>query len=113
MIKSIQGDVGGAVVSMDGVKKQVDDEVAFAMQAGESLQRIVRSVDELHLVIQQVASSTEEMSSVSEGISGDIQAISASSKETAVGAEQIARSSSQLARLAASLKDIVGRFRVK
>lgn len=112
MIKSIQGDVGGAVVSMDGVKKQVDDEVAFAMQAGESLQRIVRSVDELHLVIQQVASSTEEMSSVSEGISGDIQAISASSKETAVGAEQIARSSSQLARLAASLKDIVGRFRV-
>ncbi len=113
MIKSIQGDVGGAVVSMDGVKKQVDDEVAFAVQAGESLQRIVKSVDELHLVIQQIASSTEEMSSVSEGISSDIQAISASSKQTTAGADQIAQSSSQLARLAAGLKDIVGRFKVK
>jgi methyl-accepting chemotaxis protein len=113
MIKGMQGDVGGAVASMDGVKKQVDAEVAFAVQAGESLQRIVRSVDELHLVIQQIASSTEEMSSVSEGISSDIQAISLSSAETTAGADQIAQSSSELARLAAKLKDVVGRFRVK
>jgi methyl-accepting chemotaxis protein len=113
MIKSIQGDVGGAVSAMDGVKKQVDEEVAFAVEAGEALQKIVRSVDELHLVIQQVASSTEEMSSVSEGISSDIQAISISSRETTSGADQIARSSSELAGLAGRLKDVVGRFKVK
>jgi len=113
MIKAIQGDVGGAVASMDGVKRQVDKEVAFAAQAGEALQRIVRSVDELHMVIQQIASSTEEMSSVSEGISSDIQAISLSAKETTTGADQIAQSSSELARLAAKLKEIVARFRVR
>lgn len=113
MIKGIQGDVGGAVASMDGVKKQVDHEAAFAVQAGEALQRIVRSVDDLHLVIQQVASATEEMSSVSEGISGDIHAISMSAKETTAGADQIAHSSSELARLAGKMRDVVGRFKVK
>ncbi len=112
MIKSIQNDVGGAVSSMDGVKKQVDAEVAFAVQAGEALQKIVRSVDELHMVIQQVATSTEEMSSVSEGISSDIQAIASSSREITAGSDEIANASSELARLAAQMKSAVGRFKV-
>ncbi len=67
MIK-VSRDVGGAVSSMDGSRNR-STRRWLLLPGGEALQKIVRSVDELHMVIQQIASSTEEMSSVSEGIS--------------------------------------------
>jgi methyl-accepting chemotaxis protein len=112
MIKTIQKDVDGAVSSMDGVKQQVGAEVQFSIQAGDSLHTIVRSVSDLHSMVQQIATATEEMSAVSEHISSDIQSIALSSKEITGGSDHIARASSDLAKLAGKMKEIIGRFRV-
>jgi len=112
MIKSIQKDVDTAINSMNGVKIQVETEVAFSTEAGKSLHTIVESVGGLHSMVQQIATATEEMSSVSENISCDIQSIAQSSKETTVGSDQISEASLELARLAGQLKEVVNKFKV-
>jgi methyl-accepting chemotaxis protein len=112
MVKGIQDDVEGAVVSMDGATKQVSVGVELSAQAGEALRKIVKSVGDLQGTVQQMASSTEEMSSASEAISGDIQTIASNSKEITSGAYQIAQASSDLARVASSLEGVVGQFKI-
>jgi len=112
MIKSIQKDVDVAIGSMNGVKVQVEAEVAFSTQAGQALHTIVESVADLHSMVQQIATATEQMSSVSENISSDIQSIAQSSKETTVGSDQISEASLELANLAGKMKDVVDKFKV-
>ncbi|HAK87800.1 MAG TPA: methyl-accepting chemotaxis protein [Nitrospiraceae bacterium] len=112
MIKAIQDEVSRAVHSMEEGTKRVEVGVEFSVKAGDALRNIVNSVNELHSMVQQIASATEEMSTVSEQISGDIETIASVSKETSSGAEQIAGASSDLARLASNLQNIVGQFKV-
>jgi methyl-accepting chemotaxis protein len=112
MIKGIQEDVDGAVVSMDGATKQVDVGVEFSSKAGESLHKIVRSVDELHTLVQQIATATEEMSSVSGHISSDIQSIASASHDIKAGSGQISQASTDLASVATNLKGVVSRFQM-
>jgi methyl-accepting chemotaxis protein len=101
MIKGIQEDVDGAVVSME-----------FSSKAGESLHKIVRSVDELHTLVQQIATATEEMSSVSGHISSDIQSIASASHDIKAGSGQISQASTDLASVATNLKGVVSRFQM-
>ena len=112
MIRSIQDEVGNAVVSMNNATAKVETGVQFSRKAGDSLGAIVGSISSLQSMVQQIASATEEMSSVSETVSSDIQSIAEGSKEIAAGGGQIAQSSSELARLAAELQSVVGRFKV-
>ena len=85
MIKGIQTDVDGAVISMTGATKQVELGVEFSEKAGESLSSIVSS---------------------------DIQSIAVSSKDITGGSDQIARESSGLVSVAANLRGIVGKFKL-
>jgi methyl-accepting chemotaxis protein len=112
MIKAIQDEVQKAVTSMNEGTKRVNVGVELSTQAGNALQGIVKSVNNLQTMVQQIASATEEMSTVSETISGDIETIATVSKETSAGSEQIAHASSDLARLASNLQNIVRQFRV-
>jgi methyl-accepting chemotaxis protein len=112
MIKAIQDEVQKAVISMNEGTKRVNVGVELSTQAGNALQGIVKSVNNLQTMVQQIASATEEMSTVSETISGDIETIATVSKETSAGSEQIAHASSDLARLAGNLQNIVRQFKV-
>jgi methyl-accepting chemotaxis protein len=112
MIKAIQDEVQKAVTSMNEGTKRVNVGVELSTQAGNALQGIVKSVNNLQTMVQQIASATEEMSTVSETISGDIETIATVSKETSAGSEQIAHASSDLARLASNLQNIVRQFKV-
>lgn len=112
MIGAIQGEVQKAVVSMDEGAKRVEIGVEYSSSAGDALKDIVKSVDNLQSMVQQIASATEEMSTVSEQISGDIETIANVSRETSTGSEQISESSSDLARLATKLSDLVKQFKV-
>jgi methyl-accepting chemotaxis protein len=112
MIKAIQDEVSRAVHSMEEGTKRVEIGVDFSVQAGDALRNIVKSVDELHSMVQQIASATEEMSTVSEQISGDIETIASVSKETSASSGQIAHASNDLARLASNLQGIVEQFKV-
>jgi methyl-accepting chemotaxis protein len=112
MIKGIQDEVEKAVTSMNDGTERVNVGVELSTQAGNALHGIVKSVNNLHTMVQQIASATEEMSTVSEQISGDIETIASVSKETSAGSEQIAHASSDLAMLASNLQGIVGQFKV-
>jgi len=112
MIGAIQDEVQKSVTSMAEVSKMVGTGVDFSTQTGEALHKIVSSVSELQMMVQQIASATEEMSATSEQISGDIMAVANVSKETSTESEQIAGASSDVARLASKLLEMGGQFKV-
>lgn len=112
MIGAIQDEVRKSVTSMEDVSKMVGSGVEFSTLTGEALEKIVARVTELQMMVQQIASATEEMSATSEQISGDIMAIANVSKETSTGSEQIAGASSEVAKLASKLLEMGGQFRV-
>jgi methyl-accepting chemotaxis protein len=112
MIKDIQDEVQKAVSSMQEVTKRVEVGVGLSTQAGSALHNIVKSVNDLQAMIQQVAAATEEMSTVSETIGGDIEKIAVFSNETSTSAGEVAKSSTDLARLASNLQEIVTHFKI-
>ncbi len=112
MISSIQNEVASAVTAMESTNKNVQVGLQYSVEAGSQLENIVRSVDGLQSMVQQIASATEQMSSTSEMISGDIQDVASSANEISAGSTRIAQSSSSLATLAGQLKGIVNQFRV-
>lgn len=112
MIGGIQTEVGHAVESMNEASDKVTSGVNEASKAGEALNTIVRSVEGLQSMVQQIASATEEMSTVSETISSDIETVASVSNETSSSSNQIAESASDLARLSSDLQGIVSQFKL-
>jgi methyl-accepting chemotaxis protein len=112
MIKAIQDETDKAVVSMEEGTKKVAVGVDLANQAGDSLHKIVESVQNLQGMVQQIASATDEMSTVSEQISNDIEVIADVSKETSASSTQISQEAVNLSKLSIDLKNEAGHFRV-
>ncbi|HVN48536.1 MAG TPA: methyl-accepting chemotaxis protein [Bacteroidota bacterium] len=112
MIKKIQSDTKGAVISMDEGTSKVDEGIAFADQAGVALKEIVATSQQLTDMVAQIAVASEQQSSASEQISKNVEAISAVTSETATGNQQIARASEDLNRLTENLQQLVERFRL-
>lgn len=112
MIKAIQDEVAKAVGAMNDATGKVDSGVQLSAEAGQALHNIVKSVDDLQLMVQQIASATEEMSATSDQISKDIESIAQLSKESSANSEQTAAASREMTRLSANLQGIVGDFHV-
>ena len=112
MVKSIQNEVHQVVLSMENITKEVKAGVDLSTQAGDVLRNIVESADKLHLMLQQIASATEEMASTSEEINKDIEMISSLSTDTSGNSEQIAKASNELSQLSVNLEDVVKGFKV-
>jgi len=112
MIKAIQDEVGRAVGVMAQATSKVDEGVKHSEEAGHSLEVIVKSVEGLQLMVQQIASATEEMSTTSDQISKDIDQIATVSREASTSSEQSALASGELANLSVNLEKIVGEFTV-
>ena len=112
MIKAIQDEVEHSVLSMNNVSKKVVTGVELVNHAGESLSLIVRSVDDLNTMIQQIASATEQMSATSDEISRDIDSIAGVSKETSQSSKRTAQASIGLDKLSVSLQKAISDFRL-
>jgi methyl-accepting chemotaxis protein len=112
MIKSIQDEVQRVVFSMESVTKEMKVGVDLSSQAGDMLRSIVAGVDQLHVMVQQIASATEEMAATSEEINRDIETIASVSKDTSGNSEHIASASQELAELSVNLEKIVGGFKL-
>jgi methyl-accepting chemotaxis protein len=110
MIRSIQEEVSKAVSSMDFITTEVKMGVDLSTQGGGVLRNIVDSVDQLHVMVQQIASATEEMAQTSDEINKDIEMIALVSKETSGNSEQTREASNQLSGLSVNLERIVGGF---
>ncbi len=112
MIKSIQDEVQAAITSMDEGTKKVSDGVQFSAQAGKALHDIVESVKNLHSMVEQIATATNQLSNVSEQISMDIGTVASVSKDSSAATEQITGSTTVLSQLSKGLQEAIKRFRV-
>ena len=112
MITSMQKEVHEVVASMETITREVTAGVELSTQAGDVLRNIVGSVDQLHVMVQQIASASEEMASTSEQISKDIETIATVSKETSGNSEGITKASLELAELSVNLEKAVAGFNV-
>ncbi len=112
MIKQIQKDTEGAVVSMTAGTKEVEKGRELADKAGESLKQIINGAGEVVDIITQVAAASEEQSSASEQISKNIEAISNVTQQNSAGVQQIAKAAEDLNRLTNNLEQLVAKFKI-
>ena len=112
MIKAIQEEVKKAGESMENATVKVASGVELSVQGGTALREIVTRVDDLQLMVQQIASATDEMSATSEQMTRDIEQIASVSKDTSSSAGHTAQASSELTKLSVDLQQVIGRFRL-
>jgi len=112
MIKKIQADTAGAVSSMQEGTRQVDQGIAMADKAGNSLKEIVQVSQKVTDMVMQIAAASEQQSSASEQISQNVEAISTVTGQTASSTQQIARAAEDLNSLTDNLQQLVGHFRL-
>ena len=112
IISEIQQKVKSAVGAIENVTVKVDHGVDLSTKAGVELGVIIKSVDELHMMVQQIASAIEQMMATSEQISKDIESIATISQETSKSSGEVTRASSELSELAINLQGIAKKFRV-
>jgi methyl-accepting chemotaxis protein len=113
MISSSQTEVDSAVIAMESTNKKVQAGLQYSLEAGEQLSKIVKSLDGLQSMVQQIASAAEEVSAVSETISSDKLEIAVGSKEISVDSGQISLVSSDLAKIATEVQSIAKQLRHK
>jgi methyl-accepting chemotaxis protein len=112
IVREIQTKVTSSVASIERVSTKVGRGVELSSKAGHELQAIIGSVDQLHLMIQQIASAINEMSATSDQISRDIESISSISVETSSASGEVHRASNELSTLGTTLQDIARQFRL-
>ncbi|NLW36932.1 methyl-accepting chemotaxis protein [Syntrophorhabdus aromaticivorans] len=110
MIGAIQEGVSQAVGSMESATRKVEAGVELSNSAGQSLRLIVQSVEQLQLMVQQIASATEEMSATSEQITRDIEQIASVSQNVAASSRQTTQASSEMVQLSETFQLLVGEF---
>ncbi|MGE5457063.1 MAG: methyl-accepting chemotaxis protein, partial [Methanococcaceae archaeon] len=113
MIKQIQKETEGAVLSMEKGTAEVEKGMHLADKAGESLRNIIKSSQEVENMSMQVAAASEEQSTTAEQISRNIDGINNVSQESAAGVQQIAKAAEDLNRLTHNLQKMVSRFRTE
>ena len=82
------------------------------MENDNELKNIVKSVDDLQLMVQQIASAIEEMMATSQQISKDIETIATISKYTSQSSGDVSRASTELSGIAINLQNTVKEFMV-
>lgn len=112
MIKQIQKDTEGAVVSMKLGTEEVEKGKALADRAGQSLTAIIQGSEKVVDLVTQVAAASEEQSSAAEQISKNIEGISNVTNESAAGVQEIARASEDLSRLTINLQELISKFKI-
>ena len=110
MIRQIQSDTQGAVVSMAEGTKKVEEGITLADKAGISLREIVGVSQEVTDMVTQIAAASRQQSAASEQISKNVEAISTVTQQNANGIQQIARASEDLSRLTEDLQRLMGKF---
>ena len=111
MIESIQKETESTAAFIVDAAAKTASGVALSQQAGDALSQIVEKAGGLRVMVQQIASATDEMAVTSEAISSDIEVVASLSKNTSSGSDQVSLAADDLSSLAVSLQAIVKRFK--
>jgi methyl-accepting chemotaxis protein len=113
MIKQIQKETEGAVISMEEGTIEVEKGKELANNAGQALNEIIESAEDVMDLATQVAAASEEQSSAAEHISKNLDLINNVTQQSAAGIQQIARSSEDLNKLTNNLQSLIARFKIE
>ena len=112
MIGKIQGGTRNAVTSMEAGVAQVENGVALANQAGESILQIRDSAARVRDVVNDITASIKEQSAVSSDIARSVEKIAQMSEDTAGAISHAANAARRLHELSGTLQGAVSRFRI-
>ena len=113
MVSGIQDDTGRAVATMRQSSADVQEGVALANQAGQALQDIARSVEQVVGMIGQIAHANHEQSKASETLTLTVEEIAHMADENSRVVEHASSASQAMVQCAQSLQHIVSRFRLQ
>lgn len=112
MVDQLQNGARESVAVMVTSREKATKTVEQANAAGTALHSITESVSLISDMNTQIATAAEEQSSVADEINRNITSINDLGKETAAGANETSSSCEELAQLAASLQNLIDRFKV-
>lgn len=112
-IQKIQADTDKAVKSMQAGSSEVEAGVALANQAGDSLQQIVVSVQNVTDMIQHIATAAEEQSNAGRDITSNLESVAELTRQTADSARYSSGATNDLNKLAHELKHSAAGFNVQ
>ena len=112
MIVAIRNSADEAVAAMSQSRTLAGDSQRSTAAAGQALEQIAESVVGINDRNLVIASAAEQQAQVSREVDRNLVNIQDAALRTAEGAEQTSRASHELADLAASLTQMVGRFRL-
>ncbi len=93
--------------------KRVEDGAELSSQTGTALKRIIEGVEATAKEISKIAEATVAQAQNAQEVSNAIQNVSEVTEQVAAGSEQLASSSEQLGAQAASLRELVARFKIE
>ena len=111
MIKNIQDETRDAVSVMVAGTRQVEDGVNSTVEAGKSLQQIIKMAEQVGEMITHIATATTEQSSAAEQVNQNMDQISHLIQESAAHTQEAAKACQHLSELALDLDKMVSGFR--
>ncbi|SFH45936.1 methyl-accepting chemotaxis protein [Pseudomonas sp. NFACC45] len=112
MVQGMRSGATQALDSMQASSSRAANTLAMAERAGEALQTITTSVNEIHERNLVIASAAEEQAQVAREVDRNLVNIRDLSVRSATGADQTSASSHELSQLANALRAMVQRFQV-
>lgn len=112
MVQGMRSGATQALDSMQASSSRAASTLAMAERAGDALQTITASVNEIHERNLVIASAAEEQAQVAREVDRNLVNIRDLSVRSASGADQTSASSHELSQLANSLRTMVQRFQV-
>lgn len=92
--------------------QRVSEGATLSAQTGEALTRIIQSAESTAKKVSDIASAAVEQAQTATEVSKAIQQISHVAEQSAAGSEEMASSSEELGAQAASLRELVSKFRI-
>jgi methyl-accepting chemotaxis protein len=109
-IGTIQQRSRHATESMAETARQVHESTDLSNKAGEALQAIMKSIEDMAMRVSQIAAAAEQQSSAAEEINRSIEDIALVAREADEGASQAAVATRDLAELAQELMTVATQF---
>ncbi len=112
IVSELQSGVKSAADAMESSQAEVEQSVAFANNAGDSLKGLSEAVSRISRMNDNVASATEEQQAVSTHIVNNVNEIQQYTRDAVESITQLDNVSSRLGELVNSLEAITKRFKV-
>ena len=112
MIESLQTGTRQAVAVMDNGQSKAEKTVEMATTAGESLDVIVESVNQISILNNEIANAVNEQQMTTDAVSQNVVMIQTVAEETANSSSIASNSSNQMSEQSAKLQSLMSQFKV-